>query len=432
MTSRPSPRSFLAVCVALLVAAAGGAASAAAPASAAPLRGIQIAKVGEGDPVGDIARAKALGAQLVRVEILWNRLEPDAAGAPDPAFLAQADDVVRAAQKARIKVLLTVDGTPCWASAAPADVRGDCTTAPQRTLAARYPPADPRQFARVGAVLDGRYAAALAAFEVWNEPDQANELYFAGPDKVQRYAALLKAAYPALKKAAPKVPVLGGSFVGFNGVFLKALYKQGIKGSYDGLSVHFYDLVLNSLRSIRQVQNANHDPAPMWLAEFGWSSCAPATSQDGQYCFTRQAQAKDIRDVYAAIRGTSYLKAAVLYGMSDNDQYDFGVFDAAGRLKPAYAALKAVWAQPRLKPHPVVLKLARRAGRVVATGSGPAGDVMELDVFAGRRLRFQAVFRLARDNTFSLRLPAAASAKGLVVRVFQRWTGIEAQRRITG
>ena len=38
------------------------------------------------------------------------------------------------------------------------------------------------------------------------------------------------------------MPVLAGSFVGGNGKWLQALYAAGIKGHYDALSVHFYDL----------------------------------------------------------------------------------------------------------------------------------------------------------------------------------------------
>ena len=102
---------------------------------------------------------------------------------------------------------------------------------------------DSAHYAAFVALLAQRYGDQLAAIEVWNEPDQANEHYFAGPEKPQRYAAILRAAYPAIKQAAPSVPVLGGSLVGSNGLFLRALYAAGIKGYYDGLAVHFYNLV---------------------------------------------------------------------------------------------------------------------------------------------------------------------------------------------
>ncbi len=86
---------------------------------------------------------------------------------------------------------------------------------------------------------------------------------------------MLRAAYPAIKRANPGVAVLAGSLVGSNGVFLRALYAAGIKGYYDGLAVHFYTLTLGSLRAIHEVQLAGGDHTPLWLDEFGWSSCWP-------------------------------------------------------------------------------------------------------------------------------------------------------------
>jgi hypothetical protein len=332
-----------------------------------------------------------------------------------------------AARASGVKVLLVVAGTPCWASTAPAADRGACTTDDERRKAAAYPPQDPQAFARVAAFLAGRYRTSLAAFEVWNEPDQANEFYFAGPDKPRRYAALLKAAYPALKRAAPQVPVLGGSLVGANGVFLKALYAAGIRGSYDGLSVHYYDLVLASLRAIRQVQRANGDAKPVWLAEYGWTSCLPARTQGGHNCVSRARQGANETDIVRALRRTSYVKAAVVYTLQDTAQYSFGVLDRAGARKPAFAALRGAFTTAR-PLRPVKLKLARVGGRLVASGSGPAGDALELDAFQAGALRLRVVFRLDREGRYRLVLPAAIR-RGTVVRVTQYWSGARAQRR---
>src|SRR2546422_11766228 len=111
--------------------------------------------------------------------------------------------------------------------------------------------------------------------EIGKEPAQTNEVYCAAPKKVQRYAPTPGAAYPEIKQADPAVPVLAGSLVGSNGLFLRALYAAGIKGYYDGLAVHYYSLVLASLRAIHEVQLANGDSRPLWLGEVGWGSCYP-------------------------------------------------------------------------------------------------------------------------------------------------------------
>src|SRR3989449_10803563 len=129
--------------------------------------------------------------------------------------------------------------------------------------------------------------------EIGKEPAQTNEVYCAAPKKVQRYAPTPGAAYPEIKQATPAVTVLGGSIVGSNGKFLRALYAAGIKGYYDGLAVHFYTLTLAALRATHTVQLASGDTTPMWLDEFGWSSCWPRYRiQQEQACVTRQIQAK--------------------------------------------------------------------------------------------------------------------------------------------
>jgi hypothetical protein len=400
----------------------------AVPAGAAPVNGVQIAKVGQGNVVSDVVNAKALGAKIIRVEIRWETLEPDAAGVQDAAIVQQADALVAKARAVGVKLLLTVDGTPCWASAAPDAVRGSCTTPEQRQAAAAYPPADPQTYAAVARFLAGRYAGALAAFEVWNEPDHADEYYFAGPDKPARYAALLKAAYPAVKGVAPNVAVLAGSLVGSNGTFLRALYSAGIKGYYDGLSVHYYDLVLASLRSIRDVQRKAGDTKPLWLAEYGWTSCRPAVTQGGHACVTRTAQGADITDIVRALAHTSYVKSAVIYNLQDTSQYSFGLLGQDGARKPAFAVVRRAFTTSG-PLRPVSLKLSRTAAGVVASGRGPVGDAFELNAYDHGALRYHAVFSLDRDGRFRLRLPSVVR-RGMDVSVTQFWHGQYARHRV--
>jgi hypothetical protein len=274
------------------------------------------------------------------------------------------------------------------------------------------------------AYLASRYGTRLAAIQIWNEPDQANEHYFAGPDKPQRYAAILRAAYPAIKHANPQVSVLAGSLVGSNGVFLRALYAAGIKGYYDGLAVHFYHLVLASLRSIHEVQLANGDTKPLWLDEFGWPSCWPAhRTQQEQPCVSQQTQATNVGNTIRSLARTSYVAAEVIYGMQDSASEDFGVLSAGGAHKPSFAAFAGALASPFAPVSPVTLSLRRQGGHVLASGSGPVGDFMELEAFQGSVLRYRALFTQNRFNDYSIALPSALGTSGVRVRVFQYWTG---------
>jgi Cellulase (glycosyl hydrolase family 5) len=396
-------------------------------ASVAPLGGVNIGgpefdtTVAEADR--SIALARQLHARVVRVDLPWAVLEPRGPNQIDRKPLAFTDRLVADAAAAGIGVIALVDSTPCWVSSAPSSVLGKCS-ATQPSAANSWPPSDPASFATFVAYLAKRYGERLAAIEIWNEPDQINEFYFAGPNKAQRYAALLRAAYPAIKQANPNVPVLAGSLVGSNGVFLRALYAAGIKGYYDGLAVHYYELTLASVRSIRQVQLANGDAKPLWLDEFGWSSCWPQFRiQEEQGCVTAGVQALDIANVFRALAHTSYVAAEAIFHLQDSNTENFGLLSSNGSRKPAFGALAAVLASPFGKVSRVTLGLHRRGSRVVASGSGPVGDFMQLEVVKGGVLRYRAVFELDRFNRFSIALPKVLGTSGLRVRTYQYWTG---------
>jgi hypothetical protein len=402
-------------------------ASAAQSAPPRPLGGVNITGVSGGLPLAladrEIALARTLHAKLVRIEVQWSALEPRTPGQVDPVALAFLDRVVSDAAASGIRVIATADSTPCWASSAPAPLVRKCVLGQSRQADA-WPPSNPAEYAAFVAYLAARYGTRLAAIEIWNEPDQANEDYFAGPEKPQRYAAVLRAAYPAIKQANPNVPVLAGSLVGSNGVFLRALYAAGIKGYYDGLAVHFYNLTLGSLRAIHEVQLANGDSKPLWLDEFGWSSCWPGQKlEQEQACVTPKVQATNISNIFRSLARTPYVAAEVLYKSRDSENEDFGVLTAKGSRKPAFAALAHVLANPFGNASPVTLRLRRSHGGVLASGSGPVGDYMQLEAFQGRTLRYRALFTLDRFNRYSIPLPPALGTRGLTVRVYQYWAG---------
>jgi hypothetical protein len=422
----------------LATAPSGGARRGAArrAAAAAPLGGLNITSVLPNQPLAladrEIALARSVGAKLVRVDVPWSVMQPRAPGVFAPQALAFLDRLVSDAAASGIRVIATADNTPCWASSAPAKLLRKCV-AGGASAANAWPPNDPAQYAAFVAALAARYGTRLAAIEIWNEPDQANEDYFAGPEKPRRYAAVLRAAYPAIKAANARVPVLAGSLVGSNGVFLRALYAAGIKGYYDGLSVHFYTLTLGSLRAIHEVQLASGDSTPLWLAEFGWSSCWPSHKvQQEQGCVTPQIQGANIANLFRALARTPYVAAEVLYKLRDSRLEDFGVLTGAQARKPAFGALAGVLVNPFGNPSPVTLSLRRTGDRLVASGGGPVGDYMQLEVFSGTTLRYRALFTLNSFNRYSIALPSVLGTSGLRVRVFQYWAGMSraAQRSV--
>jgi hypothetical protein len=424
MRQRPTVPLALTLCaVALTLCATVGASSATTPLGGVNIRGLTYASQ-PADADRAVAYARALHAKVVRAEVPWSVLEPRRQGQIDPRALAFTDRLVADAAARGIGVIMTVDSTPCWSSSAPAALLGGCSPT-RMSKANAWPPHEPAPYGAFVGWLAQRYGSRLAAIEIWNEPDQANQDYFAGPNKPQRYAAILRAAYPAIKRAAPRLPVLAGSLVGSNGVFLRALYAAGIRGYYDGLSVHFYNLVLASLRAIHETQLANGDAKPLWLNEFGWSSCWPRQrNQQEQACVTTQAQAANLTNTFRSLARTPYIAAEIVYKLQGSLSEDFGVLSSNGAHKPSFAALSSVLLSPLGRPSSVTLSLRRSRGRVLAEGSGPVGDYMGLEAFQGAKLRYRALFTLDRFNRYSLALPRVLGTKGLNVRVFQYWGGV--------
>ena len=433
---RHATRLAIGLAVAIFALACAGAAVAAhgkphkrkrPPPTTAVLGGVNVIGLNYGSTTAGIdsaiAQAHALHAKVVRTEVAWSTFEPQQ-GQIDAGTQSYADRLVSDAAADGMRVIMVVDSTPCWTSTAPAALLNSCSPV-LGGEANSWPPASPAAYAAFMAYLAGRYGAHLAALEVWNEPDQSNEQYFAGPDKAERYVAVLRAAYPAIKAVDPSLPVLGGSIVGSNGAFLRLLYEKGMKGYYDGLAVHYYTLTLAAVRSIHEVQLANGDKTPLWLDEFGWSSCFPQESiEQEQDCVTPRTQASNLANTFRALARSPYVAAAVSYKLQDSSTEDFGVLSAAGARKPSFAAFANALASPFGSISPVTLRLRRNGASVVASGSAPVGDYLRLEVFHGKTLRYWELFTLNRFDEYSLTLPPVLGTHGLRVRVYQYWAGI--------
>ena len=381
-----------------------GAPGMAAAASAPPLHGVNLPNLTfQTTPAGldaQMANAARVGANMVRVDVNWASLQPVGPGQYDAGYLGLLDRLVADAVARGIRPLLMVLRSPCWASSSPG--------APARCEDfIRYGPRDPRAYAAVLHGLAARYLHKLAGFEIWNEPNHEGQYYFAGPDKPARYAALLRAAYPAIKSAAPHMLVAGGSLVGEGAGFLDALYAAGISGSYDVLAFHPYDSTLSALRDIRSDMARHRDRSPIWLTEFGWPSCYPAQKVEGggHTCVTPAVQAQDFGDLFSALGRVPSVQAATLYNLYDKRSEDFGLIDKSGADKPSFAVVRRAFTQP-LAPLPRPQLSVR--GRV-ASGSIPAADYGTLTAYAGRSIVWKVTFYPDRFNRFRISLPAGLS-----------------------
>ncbi len=211
------PSLLLAPLVALALAA--GSFVSTAPAGAAEV-GINVAATSGDYFTSPKVRAaiRASRPAWVRVFIGWDGIEPQQ-GVYNTAEIQNYQKFF-AALPAGTKIDVDVEGSPPWA----ADGSNNPATAP----------ANDANYAGFVNYLVNAFHGRVTAWEIWNEED--NSGWWNGTPG--GYAALLKAAYPAIKSADPKATVLVGGLTGNDGAYLSQLYADGAKGSFDAVGVH--------------------------------------------------------------------------------------------------------------------------------------------------------------------------------------------------
>jgi polysaccharide biosynthesis protein PslG len=440
-----------------------------AAASAAPrLEGVMLHSLWWDSSAADMDReldlARDAGASAVRVDVQWSSLETGGKGARSGWYLDKLDRFMAGAERRGMKVIAMLWSTPCWASTAPETLRQGCAGAWWERGVDSYPPRNASDYADVAAFVAGRYGSTLAALEVWNEPNLSEGTFWKAPNKPAAYAALLRAAYPAVKAADPDVAVLAGALAFADRPFLEALYAEGIQGSYDGISLHPYNewrhpgdrwreewrkyAFVPGLEWIRAAQERVGDRTPLWITEFGWTAC-----RDGGWCVSEAQQAEYIRAAFHILGGLDFVEAAIVYNLRDKGtdggkESNWGVVRRDFSPKPSYAALAAAlrgepfapaplrpasaapragssppraargmrrWTRPT-RHRPVRLRMRRRHGVVFATGSGPARRRLRLRISRCPARRAMWV-RVSHAGRFRRRLGRVAQLRRCWVSV---------------
>lgn len=116
-------------------------------------------------------------------------------------------------------------------------------------------------------------------YNVWNEYNHStfNKLLTGAED----YTKLLKVAYTAIKKGNPDAIVIGPDLAGVDHDFIETVCAEGGLDYMDGLSVHPYQwtgsfdpqLFIDDANKIKEIMRKYGDEKPMWITEFGFSSC---------------------------------------------------------------------------------------------------------------------------------------------------------------
>jgi polysaccharide biosynthesis protein PslG len=301
-----------------------------------------------GIPDQDFAPTQAaitdIGAQWVRLTILWNEGEPQQKGSYNTKTLNKWDKAVATAQAAGANIVATVGRSPSWASGSTNQY---------------MPPQDPADYADFVSFLANRYEGKVDVWEIWNEQN-STRFWPTGPDAAE-YTRLLQAAYPAVKAADPAALVAFGGLAYSDFFYVGQAYKAGVKGYFDIMATHPYSdqyspeykwyaapgvLTIKSFDAYREVRRrmlVNGDDKPIWFTEFGWSSCTTAAR-----CVTSEQQASYLTRALCMMEQDPYVQVALWYNLRNNHWNDdldswetqLGLMKTTFERKPSYDAFK--------------------------------------------------------------------------------------------
>ncbi len=211
---------------------------------------------------------KDAGVTWVRIDVGWSMMQPK-----KTVYDKWATDfitrVFRMATDRGLKILATFWRSPEWATGS--------------TNRNRFPE-KPADYARALAWAVKKWPE-VDAWEIWNEP---NAKEFAEEPDAVKYAALLKAAYPAVKKANPKALVVGGGPMFVDTEWLARMYAAGAQPFFDVMSVHPYqgnatkppsdpargkrERLTHTDELLKLMARYGDERKPIWFTEFGWST----------------------------------------------------------------------------------------------------------------------------------------------------------------
>jgi hypothetical protein len=269
-----------------------------------------------------IQAMKAIGITAVRLDARWDWVQY---GGPTSYDWKDLDQAVGHLRAAGMTVDLLVAGCPDWAAS------GD-----RGRSGARHP-ASAAQF--------GQWAAAGSA------ADPAG------------YAAILAAAYRAIKTVSVDTVVLSGGLApvatangDLNGTaFLASVYAHGGRGTFDAVGYHAFcyptlpdvyqpwsgwSQMAGTSPSLRSVMSANGDSGKqIWITEVGAPSAGPGGVGE-------QVQARTVTQAVTDASAAPWVGGLFVYSWRDagtdpSDPEDwFGLITKDGAAKPAMAALQ--------------------------------------------------------------------------------------------
>jgi polysaccharide biosynthesis protein PslG len=297
------------------------------------------------DRIATLDKLQAAGVRWVRIDVGWYGIEDTHKGARNAWYVGMVDFCVDQARSRGMQVLLTLWLTPGWANGGRSE---------------KVPPTNPQDYADFARWAASHWRGRVAAWEIWNEPDQRT--FWDGT--IEQYAALVRAAYPGFKAGDPEsLVVLAGPSSNDDGL-VRRWYELGVKGSFDVLATHPYQGIadappehpddgnrwwLSHAPSVRAVMDEYGDGAkPIWFTEMGWSAHENWPGVPNWQRGVTQAVQADylVRSISYVRRSLPFVGVMFWYkdrakpGSTDAVHEGYALLDADLGERPAYVALK--------------------------------------------------------------------------------------------
>jgi hypothetical protein len=341
---------------------AGGSVQASSVSAVAARSGLatgpEILWESDADQNADYAAVAASGATWTTIDFDWNHIQSD--GRDSWRWNAATDRAVLAARAHGLKIIAVAGYAPEWARRSDCP-RGELHCFPQNAsdygrflgaAAARYGSLSP----------DSRLRGTVTVWSLWNEPN--HEPFSMPKPDPDKYAAMVKSAYVAVKAVDPSATVLTGGTApapdapdGSDyqpATWLSGLYARGAGGFFDGVAHHPYSYPTNPLdahdwnaytqtKYLHDIMAAHGDGAKkVWGTEAGApTGTAPRTVTEAQ-------QAQWVRDYFTGWNTTfkDFTGPLVLFRLRDssndlsNLSDNFGLMHLDRSPKPAYQAFR--------------------------------------------------------------------------------------------
>jgi hypothetical protein len=238
------------------------------------------------------AEAHAMGMRSIRVSIELPALIVDSAGQRDWRGL---DEYIALARKYDMDVTATLYATPWWLA--------DCPPGVPFEESYRCPTRDTETWAGYVSEIVEHADGRISSWEVLNEPD-GSWAYLGTP---AQYAALLRATYPAIKRADPNSQVLiGGAMSLASQPWIDDVLDElgdDAGASFDVANIHVrgeLDELARKVRSWRSFYREHGYVGPLWVTEHGYPS-DPRYQDDPRFQAGTSSQASYLEESLPAL-----------------------------------------------------------------------------------------------------------------------------------